>query len=73
MTYTEEEIYMNPLSNEEIDYNSSYKTDDSIETNEELNSLDKMCNYLDKLCIISHFCTISNLDEYVDFMRNHLD
>tara|TARA_B110000114_G_C15030070_1_gene372539 strand:+ start:917 stop:1138 length:222 start_codon:yes stop_codon:yes gene_type:complete len=73
MTYhhTEEELHMNPLSNEEIYYNPPYS--DLIESNEDLNGLNKMCNFLDNLCIMTHFCTISNLDEYVDFMRSHLD
>jgi|TARA_Y100000389_G_C17231982_1_gene398637 hypothetical protein len=73
MTYTEEDMHMNPPSNKEIYYNPPCEKDDLIETNEELNSLDKMCNYFDNLCVMSHFCTISNLDEYVDFMRTHLD
>lgn len=35
--------------------------------------LDHVSNCLDNLCIISHFCTLSNLDEYVSFLRDHLD
>ena len=40
-----------------------YNTDD----------LERVSTCLDNLCIISHFCTLSSLDEYVSFLRDHLD
>jgi hypothetical protein len=52
---------------EDIHYNSQettiYDTDD----------LDRASTCLDNLCIISHFCTLSSLDDYVSFLRDHLD
>ena len=52
---------------QDIYYNLSettiYDTDD----------LDRASICLDNLCIISHFCTLSSLDDYVSFLRDHLD
>lgn len=49
---TDEDIHYNPQET------SIYESDD----------LDYVSNYLDNLCIISHFCTLSNLDDYVSFL-----
>ncbi len=37
------------------------------------NDLNNVSNCLDNLCIISQFCTITSLDQYVDFMIEHLN
>lgn len=37
------------------------------------NDLNNVSNCLDNLCIISQFCTITSLDQYVDFMFEHLN
>ena len=68
-TLEAEPNYFNPPNEaqEDIHYNPSettiYDTDD----------LDRASICLDNLCIISHFCTLSSLDDYVSFLRDHLD
>ncbi len=37
------------------------------------NDLNNVSNYLDNLCIISQFSTITSLDEYVNFMTLHFN
>ena len=55
---TEEDIHYNPPPETSI-----YDSDD----------LDRVSTCLDNLCIISHFCTLTSLDDYVSFLRDHLD
>ena len=40
---------------------------------EPLNDLEHTSNCLDNLCIISQFCKISSLEEYVNFMEEYLN
>ena len=55
------------------------KTDEDIHYNSpettiyNSNDLDHVSTCLDNLCIISHFCTLTSLDDYVSFLRVHLD
>tara|TARA_B100000674_G_C37273254_1_gene659895 strand:+ start:213 stop:428 length:216 start_codon:yes stop_codon:yes gene_type:complete len=57
-----EEPHENPIESDGLLY-SSY----------ELKNLEEISSCLDNLCIMSHFCTLTNLDDYIVFMRNHLD
>ena len=47
------------------------KSNELIE--ETLNDLEYASNCLDNLCIISQFCKISSLNEYIIFMEKHLN
>ena len=55
------------------------KTDEDIHYNPpetsiyDSSDLDRVSSCLDNLCIISHFCTLTSLDDYVSFLRDHLD
>ena len=55
---TEEDIHYVPPPETSI-----YDSDD----------LDHVSTCLDNLCIISHFCTLTNFDDYVSFLIDHLD
>ena len=54
---SDEDVRYNPLET------TIYNSDD----------LEQTSSCLDNLCIISHFCTLSSLDEYVSFLRDHLN
>tara|TARA_B100001121_G_scaffold292694_1_gene294555 strand:- start:996 stop:1250 length:255 start_codon:yes stop_codon:yes gene_type:complete len=61
--------YFNPPNEaqEDIHYNPSETTI------YESNDLDYVSKCLDNLCIMSQFCSLTSLDEYVLFMRDHSD